>query len=375
MRNRLHIVSFDVPWPADYGGAIDVFYKIKALHAEGCAIILHCYEYGRAHAPELEQYCEAVYYYTRATGLSGISAVLPYIVYSRRNAALLKRLAEIDAPVLFEGVHTAYFLGHPSLKNRFKAIRVHNVEHHYYAQLSAKEPSTLRRLYYMAEAILLRRLEHKLHAADAFFPLSAEDTCYFQKLYPCAVNVFIPPFHQHGQVTSKEGNGQYCLYQGNLAHPENREAALFLLREVFPYTQLPAVIAGRNPGQDIIKACGAIPGCRLIVNPDAATMDALLADAHIHVLPTFQQSGVKLKLLTALFGGRHVVTNKAMRYGTGMPDDICPVANSAADFITIVNHLVAVPFTQAHIAQRKALLAPYENAVNAKLLKKEIVGR
>ena len=32
---HLHIVSFNVPWPADYGGVIDVNYRIKALWASG----------------------------------------------------------------------------------------------------------------------------------------------------------------------------------------------------------------------------------------------------------------------------------------------------------------------------------------------------
>ncbi len=27
----LHIISFDIPYPPNYGGVIDVFYKLKAL--------------------------------------------------------------------------------------------------------------------------------------------------------------------------------------------------------------------------------------------------------------------------------------------------------------------------------------------------------
>jgi hypothetical protein len=43
----IHIISFDVPYPANYGGVMDVFYKLKNLHALGTHIILHCYDYGR----------------------------------------------------------------------------------------------------------------------------------------------------------------------------------------------------------------------------------------------------------------------------------------------------------------------------------------
>jgi len=55
---HLHIISFDVPYPTDYGGAIDVFYKIKALHKLGIKIHLQTYEYGRGQQDELLKYCE-----------------------------------------------------------------------------------------------------------------------------------------------------------------------------------------------------------------------------------------------------------------------------------------------------------------------------
>ena len=42
---HLHVISFDVPVPANYGGVIDVYYKLKALHLQGVKIHLHCFEY------------------------------------------------------------------------------------------------------------------------------------------------------------------------------------------------------------------------------------------------------------------------------------------------------------------------------------------
>ena len=61
----MHIISFDIPYPADYGGVVDVFYKLKALAECGTKIIFHCYEYGRQHSDELNKYCEEVNYYPR----------------------------------------------------------------------------------------------------------------------------------------------------------------------------------------------------------------------------------------------------------------------------------------------------------------------
>jgi len=58
MDKKLNIVSLNIPWPADYGGVIDIYYKIKALNECGIKIILHCFEYERPRAPELETVCE-----------------------------------------------------------------------------------------------------------------------------------------------------------------------------------------------------------------------------------------------------------------------------------------------------------------------------
>src|SRR5687768_14831458 len=120
---KLHIISLDVPFPPDYGGMVDVFYKVKNLHEAGVKIYLHCFEYGRGEPKQLEDYCEEVFYYKRKTGIKGISLRLPYMMYSRRDEALLNNLKRIDAPILFEGVHTAYYLSHPLLEGRFKLMR------------------------------------------------------------------------------------------------------------------------------------------------------------------------------------------------------------------------------------------------------------
>ena len=55
MEKFIHVVSFDVPYPANYGGVIDVFHRLKALHKNGYKIILHCFEYGRDKQIELDK--------------------------------------------------------------------------------------------------------------------------------------------------------------------------------------------------------------------------------------------------------------------------------------------------------------------------------
>ena len=61
------MISFDIPYPPNYGGVVDVFYKLKALSQCGVKIILHCFEYGRSHSEKLNELCAEVNYYPRKT--------------------------------------------------------------------------------------------------------------------------------------------------------------------------------------------------------------------------------------------------------------------------------------------------------------------
>ena len=130
--NLVHIVSFNVPYPADYGGVIDVFYKLKSLHSLGVKIYLHCFTYGRKEAIELEKYCEKVYYYQRKIGPFYLCNKLPYIVVTRNSKVLLHNLMGIQGPIIFEGLHSCYWIQHSNLRNHYKIVRTHNIEHEYY---------------------------------------------------------------------------------------------------------------------------------------------------------------------------------------------------------------------------------------------------
>lgn len=92
MDKYLNIVSFNIPYPANYGGVIDVYYKLEALRACGVKLILHCFEYERPHAPELESICDKVFYYKRRTGVIANLTWLPYNVYSRKDHRLIENL-------------------------------------------------------------------------------------------------------------------------------------------------------------------------------------------------------------------------------------------------------------------------------------------
>jgi len=360
---KLHIISLDIPSPPDYGGVIDIFYKLKSLHTIGVEITLHCFEYGdRKPSTELQQYCTKVYYYKRLIGIRGLHPSLPYIISSRRDPALLTNLLKDDAPVLFEGVHCLYYAMDEALAGRKKILRAHNVESDYYRSLATHAGSVLKQLYYSFESNRLSFFEKSMHQyVDVILSISESDYRYFTQTYPSVKHFFIPAFHANEEVDIQVGSGHYCLYHGNLSVAENVRSARYLAETIFKHVDSKLIIAGKDPDETVIALQN--DHIKVIPNPDTQTLVTLIREAHIHVLPAFQSTGLKLKLLHALFIGRHCLTNIAVSE-TALQETI-HVADTDEEFIFQVQELIKRPFTETDIKIRKQALAFYSNIERA----------
>jgi hypothetical protein len=364
-KNKINIISFNIPYPANYGGVIDVFYKIKTLYDSGYEIILHCFYYGRSPQPELEKYCKQVIYYKRKSGLQYLISRLPYIVVTRNSKKLLANLKENHAPILFEGLHTCFFINHPGMEGRKKIIRMHNIEHHYYAELAKATTNIFKKIYFRIESVKLKNYEPIVSDASCVAAISKNDYNYLLNQHS---NIkYIPAFHPLEQVTSKPGKGDYFLYHGNLAVEENEKAILFLVDNVFGNTKNQFVIAGKSPTNKIQQKIKQHKNIQLKANPTENEMDALIGNAHCCVLPTFQTTGLKLKLLVSLFLGRHIIVNSEMIENTGL-ETLCEIAETAGEFVQKIDGIKDIEFSERNIAERKTVLEKFTNKNNGKEL-------
>lgn len=367
---HLHVVSFQVPFPPTYGGIIDVYYKLRALKAAGCQITLHTYRYHCADAPELAAVADEIHYYERFTGPAAMLSGLPYIVYSRRHPDLLKNLSLDDDPILFEGLHTCFFLNHPALHDRFKIVRAHNIEHAYYTELAKAAPIGYRRAYYRMEAAKLRRYEAQLRHADALLAITPDDRDYFAKQYPDVRSEWIPCFFDdHCPNATDDVAEPYVLYHANLSVAENVRAAVFLLDEIVPRLTpgTRVVLAGRTPAEILKRKATACPNVQLVADPDQPTMDRLITEARVNALLTFQSTGIKLKLLHALGKSRgHCLVNSPMLTDRALRP-LCTVADTPAELAAAISRLLTAPPDGREIDARAAYLhTHYDNAANAR---------
>lgn len=353
-KKHIHIISFDIPLPANYGGVIDVYYKIKAFHDIGINVHLHCYEYGlRSKNADLEKVCASVNYYKRNVSKTNLFRRRPYIVVTRNSDELINNLVKDNYPILFEGLHSCYFLNDKRLKKRKKIVRTHNIEHDYYYNLAKVEKDLFKKYYFYNEASKLRRYESILENANGIACISKNDYLHFSKNYK---NVqVVSAFHPNNKVEIKEGKGEYALYHGALGVGENNEAALFLINQVFNNINIPLIIAGNKPSNELKNNVSKYSNIKLISDISTEEIYNLVENAHINILPTFQATGIKLKLLASLFKGRYCLVNTPMVENTGL-EELCIIKDEAKDIKEEVLSLFKKSFEQSEILHRENIL-------------------
>ncbi|RYZ20665.1 MAG: mannosyltransferase [Chitinophagaceae bacterium] len=366
MHDKLHIVCLDAPAPPDYGGAIDMFYKVKALAESGRRIELHYFDYrpGR-NCKGLESYCTAIHSYPRKSFGYSLRQKQPYIVGSRNAPALLERLMADDAPVLLEGIHCTGLLSHLG-EGRKVLVRMHNDEAAYYAGLAASERNFFRKSYYALESRMLHHFQQHLPKSLPLACVAHNDIETLRTRYGFVNLPFIPSFTPWQELSGESGRGAFCLYHGNMEVSENVQAAAWLLRNVFDGLDIPLVIAGKNIPESLAAGTGNA-NVRFVSSPDEATMNALVREAQVHLLPSFNTTGLKLKMLHALFEGRHCLTNKAGIAGTAF-DGAVELAEDAAGFREALLRLWEQPFTVELRERRRIVADVYNNRKNAAAL-------
>ena len=355
-KRHIHFVSFDVPYPPDYGGIIDVYYHLKSLHELGINITLHCFYYQGNNPPneKLEAFCANINYYHRKKHVGKmLASKLPFIVATRNDKNLLKNLSMDNSPILFSGLQTCYFLAHPSLKDRVKIVRAHNIEHDYYRGLSMAESNLMKNQYYLWEASKLEKFESKLAHATGILSISKKDVKHFEKY---TLTKHIPPFFNDYSIEFNEKNiaETYGFFHGNLSVIENINTVLFILKEIAAKSKYLIKIAGKNPSKELIDKINAIKNVRIYPNPSKSEMDALVANAQVHLLFTDQQTGIKLKLMHSLSNGKHIIINSKMD-DEGIFEELCSVIDNPVEILQTFERLMEKPFTIHNYEKRKEI--------------------
>jgi hypothetical protein len=367
-KKQLNIVAYDVPFPPDYGGIVDIYYKVKALSELGVRINLHCFMYRHEkYSEELSELCANVYYYKRETFLANFSG-LPQIVNSRRSENLLFNLQQNDYPILFEGIHSCFYLDAPELSKRKKMVRIQDIEPEYYYNLYKNAPASADKFFYYLESIRLKKYEKIFAHADTLITLNVKHKEYYEKLFPQKEIINIEPFSMYSDVQINPGQGAYALYHSNLSEMDNRQAAVFLIKEVIKDSGVPFVIAGKDPDSELKHLCKE-KKVKIVANLTNEKLDGLIRNAQVNIMVSFTPSGSKIKIYPALYHGRHCLVNSNMVRGFSYTK-ACHVSDSAEVLRSKLIELMATPFTEEDIRQRASILGENSSQKKAEALYK-----
>lgn len=299
----------------------------------------------------------------------------PFIVAGRHSQQLYDELQKNDDPILLEGLHSCFLLTElekNGLKDRTILVRSHNIEHDYYAQLAQVEKNPFKRFYFKQEAKKLARFEKKYYPlAKLILGISEKDTQYLNTEYGHAKK--LSAFHEFDEFSIDFTKGNFACYHGNLSVGENDQAAQFLVEEVFKHSPIKLVIAGSNPSDTLREKCEEASNVELKENITSDEILSLVRNAQMNVLPTFQATGIKLKLLTALYCGKHIVVNSQMVQGTGL-ESLCHVATTAQEMKTMIDNLAQQEFDKTEIQKRTEAMNEFSNQFNASLLIQYLEG-
>lgn len=373
---KIQVVSFQMPLPADYGGVIDVYYKLKALKQAGAYIILHTFVYGREQDDRIREVVDEVYFYKRRNFLIANISTHPYIANSRNDRKLVKRIISIGSPVILEGLHTCSIIEELKANGIKVGVRMHNVEHNYYKGLTKSTCNLFRKLFYAIESVRLKSFESILGNADAIFPICQADTTYFNNKFPGKNVKCVYPFYNElrSQTKCDQYISPYVLYHGNLNVEENSQAVEFILEKVLPNfnDDIKLIIAGSCNSKRIMDKMTRL-GVEFVNHPNDAELDSLVSNAKVNLLISFQSTGVKLKLLKALsLGNGQCVINSCMASDIQLRE-FCHVFDNENDIAAFINSAFKSPSSISEIKKRRdEFNRRFDNMLGAKIILENI---
>ncbi len=326
------------------------------MHELGVNIILHCFEYGRGKQKKLNQYCKEVYYYDRNSFVKSFLSKDPFIVKSRSNDVLIENLNKDTFPVLFEGLHTTYPLFSNQLKNKKVYVRTHNIEHDFYQGLGKSESNLFKKRFFKQESKKLKKFEKILMKTQGIFTISPFEQNYFSQKYGNHCD-YVPAFHNHQIETKLASSEKFVLYHGNVSVSDNARAAHFLI-DAYKKSGFRLVIASSFHNASLQKEIDNYTNIQFVEISNEQSLNHLFEKAHIHALPTFQKTGIKLKLLNTLYQGRFILVNNEMVEDTGL-ESLCSIANSKKAFLEKTHGLMKQEFLKKEREKRFKILEKF----------------
>lgn len=333
---RLTVVAVEIPYPANHGGRIDIWRRVKALRALGVDVQLifwskhslgpatvamiqsHVTEFHRLRYPEGKRGALRRLWDLQAYPLEVTSRIVRGQQWQQLHQAVAAFKPDV---VMADHVHcgvVAEALSQSLLVPMI--VRSHNIEHLHYRDMLAAAPNLKSKVRRFFSQNHFERFETGiLQRCLAFYDISSVDLQFWRDrgfrnghLLPPLIELpELPADHAASLADSADQSPYDVVFLGNLRTENNVTGVQWFLDRVLPLlrAQKPDVrvlIAGSEPVDWIADACDRAANVTLLPDPPNAL--AVYRSGRVCIDPVAVGRGVSMKSLDMLAAGRPIVS-------------------------------------------------------------------
>jgi glycosyltransferase involved in cell wall biosynthesis len=385
------VVCSDFPFPANHGGRVDTWGRIKVLAELGWRVHLLVCGKQMPSAEDMKavyDYVEEIKLCDRRSKLVDLLHILPMQAQSRKELRYVKLAADYDY-VLLEGDYVYPVLDNPGIKHDQAILRVHNDEAVYFKALARSTKNRLHKMYYHMEGKKFARLQRKmLKKVDKYLFISNKEFESFQQQNPSARSLFLPPPVTNDTFSESTFHSKQVVFIGSLFMPNNREAIQWYLEHIHPLMlkepNYEFIVAGNSRNQSL-SWLESYDLTRVIIHDTPKSLDDIYRNGYLFVNPMQNGAGVKLKTIEAIQYGLPVISTTIGYEGTGLiHQKHILVADRPEEFHQSIKQLFDDPeqaktllvasqhFIRTHY-NHKEVLKGFLHSLNASYQKKQVL--
>jgi glycosyltransferase involved in cell wall biosynthesis len=350
-----------MPFPPTHGGRVDTYRRLReaATLADIDLVVTVNTLPPREDVDALARHVRRIEFVERERGLAAHLSLQPFQARSRRALRALPLGGPYDL-VLLESEHVAPVLANASLRATSRAIRVHNDEVLYFAQLAASSRGLAKFVFFTLERLRCRWSVPAAWDQADFLLFISEDE--FRRAgggrYGDRAHMLPTPFHF--EPVDRVDGGTEILFVGSLFMENNWRAVTWYLEEV--HARVRAAVPGC--GFTVAGNCTGVPAARLdwlrrqpqvrlVESPESIA--PLYARAAVFANPMLHGAGTKMKTLNAIEAGVPVVSTTIGAEGLGLvTGEHLLVADDADGFARAIVDALGDPGTARERASRAA---------------------
>lgn len=314
---NIAVLSPEAVVPANTGGRIVVYNKIKYLHELGHRIYLFCITDSDVESSiQTNEIClivEECHNYNRNSyKLNNVlhALSLPYATASRTNSELIKDLQalisreqidliDVEFPQMAQNVIKS------SVSKKIKCVlSEHNIEYRSMHSIALTMQNPIQKAVYLLDSRRLRSYEEKLirsNRFDGYTFVSSDDMKFFQREHRnLQEKCHLVPIGAEDHRMDVSDNPRNIVIVGKMSYKPNVEGVLWFYNNAWPFIRKKCpktnvYIVGKDPDQSLLD----INDDRVKVTGTVDSVEPYYKDSCVAVIPIFAGGGVKTKLIEA----------------------------------------------------------------------------